>query len=468
MTVESPDKQTFILIVDDDEAIRHTLSILLNKPEYVLKEAISVAEASKILSENTIDLAIVDLRIGDDNGIDLIHLIENSYPDTESILLTAFGSIEGSVEAMQAGAFDYITKPFSNHELLLRVSKALERKKMKEEIVTLRQHVAMTYGFDNIVGISKALAQVKETAKRIAPTDITVLITGASGTGKELFARAIHHHSHRRTGPFIAIDCSAIPETLLESELFGHTKGSYTSASHNAKGLLEAADGGTVFLDEVSNMPASIQVKLLRFLQDSEVRQIGSAVSRKVNTRVIAATNRDLANMVAQGDFREDLYYRLNVIPLNLPTLMERAEDIEILTEYFLRKISNEINKPSLSISREAVDRLLAHRWPGNVRELENTLKRGAALCTSNRLEVGDIMFIASDNGDTPEPAPHTRVTLQLKGRLLDDSQRSLIVKALDDNNWNYTKTAAELGIGRTTLWRKIRKYNLKRETVTS
>jgi len=254
---------------------------LLGKDGYIIREASNISEAVRLLSEQTIDLAIVDLRLGDESGLDLIRLIQQNHRDTESILLTAYGSIESSVEAMQTGACDYITKPFSNNELTLRIGKALERKVMKEEIHTLRQHVAMSYGFDNIVGISKPISLVKETAKRIAPTDITVLITGASGTGKELFARAIHHHSNRRSGSFVAIDCSAIPEALLESELFGHMKGSFTSATRTSPGLLEEADGGTVFLDEVSNMPASIQVKLLRFLQDSVIRKIGSSASRR-------------------------------------------------------------------------------------------------------------------------------------------------------------------------------------------
>jgi DNA-binding NtrC family response regulator len=455
-----------ILVIDDEVAIRRTLSLLLGKDGYLVREASNIAEAVRTLSEQPVDLAIVDLRLGDESGLDVIRLIQQNFRGTESILLTAYGSIESSVEAMQTGACDYITKPFSNNELTLRVGKALERKIMKQEIITLRQHVAMSYGFDNIVGISKQIAQVKETAQRIAPTDITVLITGASGTGKELFARAIHHHSNRRTGPFVAIDCSAIPETLLESELFGHMKGSFTSATQTSRGLLEDADGGTIFLDEVSNMPASIQVKLLRFLQDSVIRRIGSSASRKVDVRIIAATNRDLGMMVSEGLFREDLYYRLNVIPLRLPTLTERAEDTEILTDYFIRKIAGEMNRPPVTISREAVDKLLAHRWPGNVRELENTLKRGIALCTSDRLETDDIIFIATDKSAQPATEHVTRTTLTLKGNLLDTGQRSLITKALNDNDWNYTKTASELGIGRTTLWRKVKKYDLKRELV--
>ncbi|MBU0984683.1 MAG: sigma-54 dependent transcriptional regulator [candidate division Zixibacteria bacterium] len=456
-----------ILVVDDELAMRRSLAILLGKEQLEVLEADSLSAAVSVLAEKTIDLVITDLRIGDENGLDLIKIVKERHPDVESVLITAFGSIESAVRAMQAGAADYLTKPFSNHELLLRVNKALERKTMREEIITLRQHVAMSYGFDNIVGISKKIAQLKETAMRIAPTDITTLITGASGTGKELFARAVHHHSHRRNGPLITIDCSAIPETLLESELFGHIKGSFTSATQTKKGLFEAADGGTIFLDEVANMPQSTQVKLLRFLQNSEIRPVGASVSRKVNVRTIAACNRDLAIMVKDGEFREDLYYRLNVIPLHLPTLVERSEDIEILTEYFLRTISMELGRGTITISRQAVDKLLSHSWPGNIRELENTLRRGAALATSTRLENDDIMFVTNECAGHEQPEVQPRTTLRLKGNSLDNGQRSLIIRALNEHDWNYTKTAAELGIGRTTLWRKIKKYDLQRELVT-
>jgi two-component system, NtrC family, response regulator AtoC len=453
-----------ILVVDDDLAVRTTIAVLLRRARYQVLDADGIRPATKLLGEQPIDLVIVDLRLGDENGIDLIRIIKERHPDTEAILLTGYGTIESSVAAMRAGAFDYVTKPFSNDEFLLRVSKALERRQLKQEIVSLRQHVAMNYGFDNIVGISKQISQIKETARRIAPTDITVLITGASGSGKELFARAIHHHSNRRHRPFVAVDCSAIPEALMESELFGHTKGSFTSASQNRIGLFEEADGGTLFLDEVSNIPPSIQVKLLRFLQDSVIRRVGSSTMRKVDVRIVAATNRDLSGMVADGKFREDLYYRLNVIPLYLPTLRERVEDVEILTDYFLRRIAAEIGRPSLTIGRQAVDKLVSHSWPGNVRELENTLKRAAALCLTSHLEAVDIMFVATDDNRGAQSNGPTRTTLRIKGNLLDNNQRQLIVQALNENDWNYTRTASDLGIGRTTLWRKIRRYDLNRE----
>ncbi len=458
------DRNMQVLIVDDQPANLRLLNMILSRQGYVIHESTDPASAQAILARQSIDVVITDLMMGEQSGLDLIRFVHQNYPGIESILLTAYGSIETAVEAIQAGAFDYITKPFSNSQLALKVKKAIERKSMKEELAVLRQHVAMSYGFDNIIGISKPMITLKETAMRIADTDITVLITGGSGTGKELFARAIHHHSRRRNGRFVAIDCSAIPEHLLESELFGHTKGSFTSAINHRKGLFEEADGGTIFLDEVANMPAAVQVKLLRFLQEPEIRPVGSSDSKRINTRVIAATNRDLGVMVQQGQFREDLYYRLNVIPLYLPNLIDRPEDIEILIEYFLRKISAEMNCESFTISRPAVEKLLGHHWPGNVRELENTLKRGAALATSKHLDVDDIMFIGNDSREIAPVGPSVQ-TLTIKRGLLGDSQRTLILKALDTNKWNFTRTAQDLGIGRTTLWRKIKKYDLRPET---
>lgn len=453
-----------ILAVDDEPAIRRSIAVVLKAEGYQVTEAGSVAEALKTLAENSYQVVLTDLRLGDGTGLEIIRKIKSDYPKTDSILLTGFGSIKNAVEAMQAGATDYVTKPFANEELLLKVRHVVERQEMKQELHSLRQHVAMNYGFDNIVGISKEITQLKETSVRVAPTDITVLITGPSGTGKELFAHAIHYHSERRAGRFVAVDCSTIPETLMESELFGHRKGSFTSAHRDKIGLFEEAHGGTLFLDEVSNMPKSVQVKLLRFLQDSEVRPVGAQVSKKVDVRIVAATNRELGAMVAAGEFRDDLYYRLSVIPLNLPPLTERAEDVEMLIDYFLRRISNELGKGAFSITRQAVERMMSHDWPGNVRELENTLKRGAALCTSTELDVDDIMFVSGDSPARGDRLRPTKSTLILKSGLLDNHQRTLIIRALNDNNWNYTKTASELGIGRTTLWRKIKRYDLKKE----
>ncbi|MBD3332119.1 response regulator [candidate division GN15 bacterium] len=455
--------RTEILIVDDEQAMRRTLTLLLDKAGYATRSVSTTEEARQALAEKPAQLVISDLRLGNESGMELIRHIKKVHPNTESILLTAYGSIESAVEAIHAGAYDYVTKPFTNEQLLLKVGKAVERHEMRSELTALRAHVAMSYGFDNIVGNSSEMRKLKETAKRIAPTDITTLITGASGTGKELLTRAVHHHSDRRSKPLITVDCSTIPEPLFESELFGHTKGAFTTAVSTRRGLLEEADGGTVFLDEVNNIPLSVQPKLLRFLQDSVIRSVGSSTSRKVDVRIIAATNRDLAELVADGKFREDLYYRLNVIPLRIPTLAERAEDIPVLAEYFVRRMAQEMERPSLEISPSALDKLINHVWPGNVRELENTLKRAAALCRDDRIDSDAIIFVASRIHK--EPATHELVADSSSGEgLLEDTQRTLIKRALAENDWNFTQTAQELGIGRTTLWRKVKKYNLKKE----
>lgn len=455
-----------ILVVDDEPTICSYLELILTSEGFEVTAVSSISEAMRSLDTASIEIMITDLCIGDESGLDLISQAGREHPDTETILLTGYGSIENAVESMRAGAFDYLTKPFSNDQLVLKVRKALEHRRMRLELSSLRQQVAMSYGFDNIVGESKPILKLKETAARVAPTDITILIGGASGTGKELLAKAIHHHSKRRRGPFVAIDCTAIPETLLESELFGHVKGSFTSAVNNRRGLFEEANGGTIFLDEVNNMPMSVQPKLLRFLQDSVIRPVGSSTSKKVDVRILAASNADLAELVMREKFREDLYYRLNVIPLNIPTLSERGEDVERLAEYFLRRICQEAERPGLDLSRDALTLLLSHSWPGNVRELENTLKRAVALCQGTHIDSGDILFVASHHQPKAGPSDLSGPLL-LKGRskLLVDNQRSTIQKALEDNNWNFTQTAQDLGIGRTTLWRKVKKYKLQRRT---
>lgn len=463
-TSERNQARADIVIVDDEQAMRRTLSLLLEKAGHTTRSVSSPEDALRALEERPAQLVITDLRLGNESGMELIRQIKRSYPNTESILLTAYGSIESAVEAIHAGAYDYITKPFTNEQLLLKVTKAVERQEMRSELTALRAHVAMSYGFDNIVGNASEMRKLKETARRIAPTDITTLITGASGTGKELLARAIHHHSQRRTKPLVTIDCSTIPEPLFESELFGHTKGAFTTAVNNRRGLLEEADGGTVFLDEVNNIPRSIQPKLLRLLQDSVIRSVGSSISRKVDVRIIAATNRDLTELVADGKFREDLYYRLNVIPLRIPDLAERAEDIPVLAQYFVRRMAQEMERPALEITPAALDRLLSHNWPGNVRELENTLKRAAALSRNDRIDSDSIIFVASRMRPEVFSPPLVKSGDATSEGLLEDTQRLLIRKALADNDWNFTQTAQELGIGRTTLWRKVKKYNLKKE----
>jgi two-component system, NtrC family, response regulator HydG len=458
----TPPNETQILILENELSVRRSLAITLAKEQYTIHEAEATAEAVKVLQTCEIDLILCNLHTGDVDGLAFVRSMRSRFPGVEMIVLTALGSIESAVEAVQAGAFDYLTKPVNNPQLIMKVQKAIEHVSLRRELTSLRQHVALSYGFDNIVGDSKAIAKVKETAGRIAATDITVLITGASGTGKELLARAIHYHSNRRHNRIATIDCSAIPEVLMESELFGHMKGSIPSALETRKGILEEADGGTVFLDEVNNMPMSVQSKLLRFLQDFEIRPVGSASAKKVDVRIIAATNKDLGMMVTEGSFRDDLFYRLNVIPIRIPAMAERADDVAPLTDYFLRKIAADMKRPAITISQYAIEKLMSHTWPGNVRELENTLKRAVALSHNGQIEADQIIFSPSHQPGSPS----TSITLMAPapaGKSLAETQRSKIVQALEENSWNFTQTAQELGIGRTTLWRKIKKYNLSR-----
>lgn len=452
-----------ILLVGNDPKTLQLLSHLLKADNCDLLQTGTVEEARRVWRSQPVDLIICDLEPGASSGLVVIREGRKEQPEIESIVITGSDAVDSAVEAIQAGAFDCIARPFNPPKLHSKIKQALERGRMRHELNTLRAHVAMSYGFDNIVGVSKPITQLKETAIRIAPTDIGVLITGPSGSGKELIARAIHHHSNRCRHPFVAIDCSTIPDALIESELFGQVTDGLSDATQSRRGLCEKADGGTIFLDEVSGISLPVQMKLLRFLQDTEVRPVGGSDSRKVNVRIIAATSRSLATLVKEGKFREDLYYKLDVIPLVLPPLAERMDDVEMLTEYFLRHLCFELSRPTLSISRPAIEKLLSHRWPGNVRELENTLKRAAVLCTGDQLEAADITFVTSDSGAAvTTSASEGPRQLVLKGGLLDHHQKEVIVRALDDNRWNFTRTAAALGIGRTTLWRKIKKYNLE------
>jgi DNA-binding NtrC family response regulator len=446
-----------MLIVEDDAILRKTLVKSFTKNGYRVVESGDSEEAIKIMKTDIFDLVLSDLQLGIGTGLDVLMSSKKIQPESEVIIMTAFGSVHSAVEAIQNGASDYITKPFKNEELIFKVNKAMERIGLRNEVRYLRQEVAHQFGFDNIIGSSKIINDIKKVVNRIASTDIAVLITGDSGTGKELFAKLIHHHSDRRKKPFISINCTAIPENLLESELFGHVKGAFTSASANRRGLFEEADKGTIFLDEVGDFPYSIQAKLLRVLQEREIRPVGGTTTRSIDVRIVAATNVDLARKVTNGEFREDLFYRLNVMPIYIPSLSERPEDIPPLTEYFLRKIQKEYDHSSLTLSADGLELLLKHNWPGNVRELENTIKRAAALSGGNQIRYEDIIFISPRESQlTPQPVPPP------PGRSLLENQKLQILKSLEENGWNYSLTASQLGIGRTTLWRKIRKFELR------
>jgi len=445
-----------ILIVDDEPLMRDTLSRLFEKHGFKTATARNEKGARQYLDSQIFDLVLTDLRLETGCGLEVLMYCKRLHPETEVIIMTAFGSVETAVKAIQDGASDYITKPFKQEELVLKVNRALERLDLRHTVRYLRQEVAQQFGFDNIIGSSKIIADLKSIINRIAPTDIAVLITGESGTGKELFAKVIHHHSHRHNGSFIPINCSAIPENLLESELFGHVKGAFTTALNNKKGLFAEADKGTIFLDEIGELPYSLQAKLLRVLQEKEIRPVGGNITTPIDVRIIAATNSDLVRLVTQGKFREDLYYRLNVMPMHIPSLRERPEDIPPLIEYCLRKIQREYNRSTITVSADSLELFLKHDWPGNVRELENTLRRAVALSGRDVIQYEDVIFISARNGQpAPEPEPGLAKSLR-------EGQRLLILKTLQDNDWNYTLTANQLGIGRTTLWRKVKKYNLR------
>ena len=453
--------KSVILLVDDDIEYRKSVEIILKKNDYRVLTAGGVESALEILKNNHVDLIISDLKMTDGSGFDLLAKTRELSQEIAIIIQTAYGSIKNAVSAMRQGAYDYLSKPFRNEELLITVEKALENKNIREELSALREEIAWKYGFDSLVGVSDSMTQLKSLASRVAGTDIVILITGASGTGKELLAKAIHYHSSRRRKRFVPIECTSIPENLLESELFGHTKGSFTSAHTDRKGLFEEGDGGTIFLDEVGDMPLTLQAKILRVLQESEIRLVGSTVSKKIDVRIIAATNRDLAEMVKKGLFREDLFYRLSVLPLNIQPLRERIDDIPILVNHFLKRENME-HEQKITMSNDAMEKLLSHTWPGNVRELENTIKRAIALSHNDEITDSDIVFITSGELKSNRIVRRSIDILTETGTL-EESLKMRIENMLYANNWNLTLTASKLGIGRTTLWRKIKKYNIRK-----
>jgi two-component system response regulator PilR (NtrC family) len=369
-----------ILIVDDEPSMRDMLRIVLRRDGYDVVVAGNGTEAIAILEKDRIDLLLSDIRMPDISGVDVLRAAKNVNRDIIAFMMTAFASTDSAVEAMRLGAVDYFTKPFNMDELRLKVRQHMEAHKLKQENVLLKRALNSSHEFCNIIGRSDAMLAVFKMIETIARTNSTVLITGESGTGKDLVARAVHYNSLRREHPFVALNCGALPETLLESELFGHMRGAFTGADSNKKGLVEVAERGTIFLDEIGEMSPTMQVKLLRVLQDRRFRRLGGTEEVQVDIRVIAATNQDLQKMVSEGRFREDLYYRINVIHLDLPPLRERREDVPLLAEHFLAKYSEGIEKPVRTISHEALAVLSAHDWPGNVRELENAIERAVAL----------------------------------------------------------------------------------------
>jgi DNA-binding NtrC family response regulator len=452
-----------ILVVDDESLIRFALTERLSTEGYRVIEADSAA-AAIAKSQNGVDLVLLDYRLPDGDGMSVLKLIKERDPDTLVIFLTAHSSVDLAVEAMKQGAYHYANKPFNLDEIALLVRQALETTQLRREVRTLRASQAQPYSFDRIVGEGPSVVAVKALLKKVASSPAsTVLLTGESGTGKDLAAKVLHYNSARASKPFMNITCSALPEALMESELFGHERGAFTGADRQKRGLFETADGGTVFLDEIGEMVPGLQAKLLRFLEEKTFKRVGGAVDIKVDVRVVAATNRNLQEEVKQGKFREDLFYRLNVLPIALPPLRERADDIPRLVAFFVDNYNTEFKKHIRGVTGEAMAKLRSHAWPGNIRELRNAVERAMLLADGPMLEPSD--FSA---GGAAAIRLGGQVELPAAGIDLEQLERSLVLQALERTGWNQTKTAALLGLNRDQVRYRIEKFNLERNSPAS
>ena len=450
-----------VLIVDDEKSMREFLAIVLKKEGYSVTVAAHGAEALAAIEREIFDVVISDVKMPGLSGIDVLKAVKAASPSTVVLMMTAFASTDTAVEAMREGAYDYLTKPFKIEEVKLLVKNALEKKQLLAENARLKQEVRDRSAFGQIIGRSEKLTKVLDLIRKVADTTSNVLIFGESGTGKELVARAIHYNSKRCDRPFVTVNCSALPEPLLESELFGHMKGSFTGATNNKEGLFEIANEGTIFLDEIGETPLGIQVKLLRVLQERECRRVGGTRDIKIDVRIVAATNRDLEKAIAEGRFREDLYYRLDVIPIRLPPLRERPEDIPLLVEAFLNKFNRELGKSITRVLPSALDLLCAQEWRGNVRELENVMERVVALMSGDT--VGPEQFrdcLPHSSNETLSMALPVE-GLDLEG-LIGRIERDLLLKALQRTNGVKKDAAVLLGLNFRSFRYRAHKYGIK------
>ncbi len=454
-----------ILVVDDEQSLRDVLSIMLKRAGYAVTSAMDGEEAIELLNKEIFDLVITDLRMPKIDGMEVLKAVKSASPETVVLIITAFASAESAVEAMKQGAYDYLTKPFQVDEVQLIIRNALEKRRLTTENMLLKREMASQSSFAQLVGQSEAMQKVFDVVRKVADSKSNVLICGESGTGKELVARAIHYNSARSVMPFVAVNCSAVPETLLESELFGHMKGSFTGAIANKAGLFEVADGGTIFLDEIGDTTPTIQVKLLRVIQEREFRRVGGNHDVKVDVRVVAATNKDLEKAVADGSFREDLYYRLDVIPIRLPPLRMRTGDIPLLVTHFLERFAKESGKPKPVISQEAMHVLLSHEWRGNVRELENLIERVVAFATAELVtdtEVHGWLHRPATQSQHPTmPMDLTDEGLDLEG-LINGIEKDLLLKALERSKWVKKKAARMLRLNTRSFRYRLEKYAIK------
>jgi DNA-binding NtrC family response regulator len=460
-------KNSQILLVDDDQHLLESMGSWLNEQGFQVSLASNADQAKKILGDKAIDLALFDLRLGSEDGLTLLADCKKHHPNVIVLLMTGYATVDTGIEAIRAGAFDLLTKPLIDDEILLAFDRALSQQKVIEENEQLKTQLDKRFGRDSIVGNDARMQKTFDMVDNIADTKATVLITGESGTGKSLIARAIHQRSNRRKAPFVEVACGALPENLLESELFGHVAGSFTGATGNKVGKFKQADGGTIFLDEIGTASPGLQVKLLRVLQELEFEQVGGTETFKVNTRIILATNEDLSQAVAEGRFRQDLYYRVNVINIELPALRERTSDIPTLAKHFLAKVCEEENKTIEGFDAASIQALQQYGWPGNVRELQNIVERACLLGNGPMLGMQDLpSHINACTPNTMTIAPTgQRQTLK---EALEGPERQIILQCLRENNWNRNETAEQLGVNRTTLYKKMKKLGLENPKLVS
>ena len=454
-----------LLLVDDDQHLLQSMGEWLNSVGYPTFIAGNIESAKQHLTQQNFDLALIDLRLGPEDGFELLTHCRTHFPNTAVILMTGYATVDTGIEAIRAGAFDLVTKPLIDEELLMAIDRAMSQREVIEENIRLKTQLDRRFGMENIVGNDVRMQKTFEVIDSIADTKATVLITGQSGTGKSLIARAIHQRSNRREAPFVEIACGALPENLLESELFGHVEGAFTGATGNKMGKFKQADGGTIFLDEIGTASPSLQIKLLRVLQEFEFEQVGGTETFRVNTRVVLATNEDLSTAVEQGTFRQDLYYRINVINLQLPALCERRGDIPMLAQYFLEKVREDTGKDVEGFTPEALQALQSYPWPGNVRELQNAIERSVLLGKNQLITVSDLPNNVASQSAPASPSVVHPQNAQRKMTLkeaLEGPERQIIYQVLKENNWNRNATADQLGINRTTLYKKMKKLDLE------
>jgi DNA-binding NtrC family response regulator len=442
--------KTRIMVVDDELIIRESLAGWLERDGYVVETIASGEEALKRLAEERFDIMLVDIKMEGMSGLDVLKAVNDDGLDTAVVMITAYGSISTAIEAMKCGAEEYLLKPFDPEEIGVLIEKIVDQQAQTKENLYLREEVKARTRFESMIGQSPAMQKVFDLINDVAPMESTVLITGETGTGKGLAAKAIHTCSRRAEGPFVAVNCGAIPEHLMESELFGHQKGAFTDARETKKGRLELANGGTLFLDEIGEIGMRMQIDLLRVLEDRVFYRVGGTQPLEADFRVIAATNRDLEQAIAEGRFREDLYYRLNVIAFEMPPLSHRKEDIPLLCDHFLRRFAQETNKPIRKVTREAMDEMMLYDWPGNIRELENAIERAVVVGKGPQVMLDDLPIVCVRRSN--EPSDYS----------LKAVEKSHIQQVLTENDWNISVCAKVLGIDRSTLYSKIKRYQLQ------